>query len=370
MKKFLVIIVMLLLISSCEKISKMNGQYKWLVETVADYGYPMEIKSGAFYDEKGNELAGIPADMYLEKQWWSGDSGSIVVGDEFRPLPSKMYIRWYSYAEDKFYEGEFNLNHHKIEDEFKKGFKCSNGKYTFSALKVAVAPAGQVFLYLTGGNILLVDAFTAKEIFVNDFKKEMGIRDDIKITRQELREENIIDMPLQTKKEIQTKIFSTDIWRNINIHYPWKYTFEVIDFNGTFNILKEKQGADFISGEQTWCVEGENYYTLPVPKAIPLELSGDFETAAGRILNIRVLPGNVNQVEPKKQSYEIRRAREQELVKIFKEFYEKIGKQEFELHLKVSSDFKTGKVYLKKGNTQQEIPNVEVQIEDLTYNEK
>lgn len=151
----------------------MNGKYEWSVETVADMGYPMEILGGAFLDDKEEVLAGIPADMYLNNQWWNGDSGSIAAGEDFRPLPSLMTIRWFSYAEDKFYEGKFNLDHKNLEEEFNKTFKCSFGNEKYSSIKVALAPEGQAFLYLTGPNMKLFGNYQAQEIFISDFKEEM-----------------------------------------------------------------------------------------------------------------------------------------------------------------------------------------------------
>lgn len=61
------------------------------------------------------------------------------------------------------------------------------------------------------------------------------------------------------------------------------------------------------------------------------------------------------------------RQREQALVKQFKEFYKKIGEQSFEIHLRINEDYNEGKVFLKKGNIEEEIPNVEVRISDNTF---
>lgn len=358
----------MLLMSSvaCKKINTMNGKYKWLVETVADYGYPMEIKGGGFMDEKGEILAGIPADMYLNGQWWNGDSGSMVTGEEFRPLPSVMTIRWFSYAEDKFYQGKFTLDHKKLEEEFNKIFPCNFGKYSYSAIKVALAPGGQVFLYLTGPNMKLLGSYQAEEIVVPDFREEMGITAD-GVTRKESVGKRVAKMPASTQREIQQGSIRKDIWKNINKTYPWKYTYEIAGDNRPLKILDRTQGADFISGEQTWCLENEDYFTQSIPKAVPLEIDARFKTEAGRELTVYLYIGHVNGVEPKMQTYEVQRAREQELVQLFAGFYEKIGKEEFSIHLKINDDLKTGRLYLKRGNTEQEIPNVQIEIYDETF---
>lgn len=367
MKKLLGLLMIIgLLVNSCEKINNMNNKYEWLTLTTADMGYPMKIRYGYFYDNKNENIAGIPADMILQSQWWSGDSGVVIAGEQYRSVPFGMKIKWFSYAEDKFYEGDFKLDYEKLTKLFKEGLNCkesSNYKY----FKVSIAPGGQVFLYLLGGNSLLVGSYQAKEYVVNDFKAEMRYRVD------ETREEYLVDfvkkMPLQTQQEISEKRINTQIWKDINLHYPWSYTFKVADFNNSFDLKEKDIIVNYINGENARCISEIDYLTKSSPKAIPLEIDGEFETSAGRKFTIRIYPGNVNGQEPQKQTYEVQRGREQELVKLFKDFYEKVGKKDFEIHLKLSPDFKTGKVYLKKDNIEQEIPKVQVDIFDMTFDQ-
>ncbi|AZA89547.1 Uncharacterised protein [Chryseobacterium nakagawai] len=176
-------------------------------------------------------------------------------------------------------------------------------------------------------------------------------------------------MPLQTQQEISEKRINTQIWKDINLHYPWSYTFKVADFNNSFDLKEKDIIVNYINGENARCISEIDYLTKSSPKAIPLEIDGEFETSAGRKFTIRIYPGNVNGQEPQKQTYGVQRGREQELVKLFKDFYEKVGKKDFEIHLKLSPDFKTGKVYLKKDNMEQEIPKVQVDIFDMTFDQ-
>ncbi|KIA85465.1 DUF2931 family protein [Kaistella jeonii] len=343
----------------------MSDKYEWLTLTVADYGYPMEIRNGSFYNEKGEDIAGIPADMYLNHQWWDGDSGIAVTGDQYREVPSSMKIKWFSYAEDKFYKGDFKLDHEKISALFKEGLKCNDGAKNYNYIKLAIAPGGQVFLYLVGGNTVLIGSFLAKEIFILNFKEEMGY------TVDESRSQFLVDftakMPLQTQKEIAEKKINTTIWNDINKKYPWKYTLEALEFEHLpLTMQDDKKGANYISGEKAWCTNTD-YFTKTEWKPVPTEIDGVFKTSAGRTFTIRIYPGNVDGKEPNKQTYEVQRAREQELVKLFRDFYEKTGKQDFEIHLRMDDHFKNGKVFLRKGTLEQEIPNTEVEIFDNTF---
>ncbi len=289
----------------------------------------------------------------------------MIVGEQYRPIPFGMKIKWFSYAEDKFYEGDFKLDYEKLSGLFKEGLNCkesSNYKY----FKIALAPGGQVFLYLLGGNSLLVGDFLAKEshsLQWTDLGNHTNAerKDDVKYYQSK--------MPLQTQQEISEKRINTQIWKDINLHYPWSYTFKVADFNNSFDLKEKDIIVNYINGENARCISEIDYLTKASPKAIPLEIDGEFETSAGRKFTIRIYPGNVNGQEPQKQTYEIQRGREQELVKLFKDFYAKIGKKDFEIHLKLSPDFKTGKVYLKKGNLEQKIPKVQVDIFDMTFDQ-
>ena len=346
----------------------MDNKFAWSVETVADYGYPMKIKSGAFYDEDGKVIAGIPADMYLSQQWWSGNSGSIIAGEQYKSIPKKMDIRWFSYSEDKFYSGTFNLDSEKLKSIFSKGLDCGDVKINSSYLKIALAPGGQLFLYLTSPNTELFGVYQAQEFTVIDFKKEMGYTIDE--TRMESFDAYVKKMPIQTQQEIANKNISMNIWKDISLRYPWKYTVEAKGWKSNFlSMQDENRGAEFVSGEDAWCRDTD-YFTKATPKPVPTEIDGVFKTSAGRTFTIRIYPGNVDGLEPNKQTYEVQRAREQELVKLFKDFYKKTNNQEFEIHLKMDEYFKNGKVFLKKGTLEQEIPNTEVQIFDDTFGDE
>lgn len=363
--KFL-LCTLILFLHNCEKIQNMNGKYEWLILTVADYGYVMEIVDGDFLSVNNESIASVPGNQVLQYQWWNGESGLMITGEQYKELPARMKIKWFSYAEDKFYEGDFKLDYEKISNLFKQGLKCSNGRTNYHYFKVAIAPGGQVFLYLMGGNAILLGSYQAEENYLLKWT-DLGNRSNDQ--RKNAVQHYQLKSPLQTQKEIAENRINTTIWKDINIKYPWKYTLEAEEFeNLAFTMLKERKGVDYINGEQTWCTDTD-YFIKTSHKAIPLEIDGVFKTAAGRTFTIRIYPGNVEGLEPNKQSYEVRRGREQKLVKLFKEFYEKIDRQDFDIHLRMDPHFQTGKVYLKKGNIEQEIPDTEVQIFDDTFGE-
>ena len=140
----------------------MNKKYEWLVLTAADDGYPMEIIYGELTDPIGRG-GNIPTGQLLRSRLF-GDAGMMIVGDEFRPLPHKMKIKWFSYAENKFFKGEFDLDHKYIEAIFEQEeyIYRDGGGIDF---KVVPIPDGKVMLYLYGVNTFLLGIYQGKRIY-------------------------------------------------------------------------------------------------------------------------------------------------------------------------------------------------------------
>ena len=56
------------------------------------------------------------------KSGWGGSAVGWAVGDEMQPAPDSLEIRWFSYTEDKFYQGKFLLPQARIHALFKQGY--------------------------------------------------------------------------------------------------------------------------------------------------------------------------------------------------------------------------------------------------------
>ena len=76
-------------------------------------GYPMEIVEGRFITSDGKSIP-LGAE-FLEGDWGLSHSG-VVGGDGTAPAPDSLEVRWFSYPEDKFYEGHFLLPQKTIYD--------------------------------------------------------------------------------------------------------------------------------------------------------------------------------------------------------------------------------------------------------------
>lgn len=70
-------------------------------------GYPTRIIEGTFKRSDGQTF-NVPNSHYLF-DGWQGSAIGEVSGNEHQPAPDSLYLQWLSYAEDKFYEGRFQL---------------------------------------------------------------------------------------------------------------------------------------------------------------------------------------------------------------------------------------------------------------------
>lgn len=82
-------------------------KFEWLPETSGDETCPVEVVNGDFIlsDES---IVAIPSNEYLNGIW-GANSGTMVVNDSKKPVPKSMEITWFSYAENKFFSGKFEL---------------------------------------------------------------------------------------------------------------------------------------------------------------------------------------------------------------------------------------------------------------------
>ena len=151
--------------------------------------------------------------------------------------------------------------------------------------------------------------------------------------------------------------------------YPWRFTFHLVDRDDYPEKIvgEEENHVVFINAEKRLKLNEVNYFITPEPKPIPIELVTTFDAPGGRY-EFRIFPGNVGGKEFSVLPYDQYRKREQQLVKLFKEFYERIGKQPFDLHLEIDKKFENPKLYLKKDDIMQEIPNVEFELFNSTFN--
>lgn len=155
----IVLVLIVILIAGC----KSTRKYDWLATECAPKNFPMQIIEASLHCPNGY-IQPVPKGKIISKGW--GQFVSIhIVGSQYKPVPNKLNITWFSYREDKFYSGDFELPYEKLKQLFKEGFLDDNGKIEiYHRIMIGVAPQGYVSIWLTGSNnIIKVATFEAKE---------------------------------------------------------------------------------------------------------------------------------------------------------------------------------------------------------------
>jgi hypothetical protein len=221
------LIALLLFFSSagyCSMFSKNKTRFDWLASASAPRNYPMKIISGTFYyhNDKGGlyipEVSSINAG-------WGVSSGVHVVGEEFKALPDRLDIRFFSYAENKMYHGSFDLPYEKILMLFKEGVAQDKDNPRFQKIVAGIAPGGAVAVWAMGSE--------TREVFFGKADAYEGtLTDSLNNTVDEGEErEDYVNRALQdclTPEQI-TDIKKNGIpfglWDRYRKQYHWQPTF-------------------------------------------------------------------------------------------------------------------------------------------------
>jgi len=363
------ILLFLITIYSCKKEEKMFTKvqkFEWLAQVGADITAPMEVVHGSFIDSEG-ESQWIPSGEYLGNNRWGDGGGVWVVGDEKRRIPERINITWFSYTENKFYTGDFELPQKKIYDLFQKdygNFTNDNGtesKNEYHTFLLGIAPQGLITLWISGFATTEIGTYQAHETQINwnDFHKgEKSVLLDL------YRKQ----MPLFVQEEIKQHTISSEYYKNrlrryhytIGVNNP---EFKIYDYwipfinnevytkasNGLI-FLKDAEASKAIATEMVLYIKDHfNHY---------LEVRIDVGLLNGKIPN--------QDLEPLEQ-----RQYNNQLMDRFKTFYEQ--NKEVQLYIKfddkivksnINKPVYCGKVCLKSPTNEVEIPNSFVEVYD------
>lgn len=367
MKKKVLWVLLCLMFNQCNKLKYMNEKkYRWIVYTTADAGYPMDIVDGWFTYENGGYTS-IP--NVLTRAGLLRDSGSMLIGEDYRPVPVEMEIYWFSPVENKFFKGKFKLDKEKMTQLFEAAEKIDRS----GGLKVAPIPGGRVILYFYGSaSIAILGVYQGEEYVVKGdeaFRREVGQPTHSTDTREEYIK--IFDYPQHVQEELKSGKINYQLWDNIMKKYPWRFR---IDYEVPLYMVNGEMilGA-FIDGTDYGPHENTEVMTTYLPKPVPYRVGEKFNTrpdGSGMEMVYRIYIGNVSGKKEEYQylEYEDYRKREQELMKLFADFYENIGRTEFEVVLKLKDKFIPKGVYLKKGEVEQQIPDVYIEAYNDTFN--
>ena len=138
--------------------------HAWNVTESAPAERPMQVVSGALSHDSGHSVY-VP-DLKIFCNGWGTVGSSHVIDGAVGPLPTRLELCWFSFAENAFYALDVELPQKDITERFCEGFENPLNATTssFSMINVGVAPWGEVSLWLCGpGAAVEVASFVATQ---------------------------------------------------------------------------------------------------------------------------------------------------------------------------------------------------------------
>ncbi len=242
--------LLLTLLTTGTAMSAEQTRFDWSASDSAPQYYAMKIISGTlcFHGSANGAGTYVPGGGVISHGW--GLLNSIhVSGEALKPLPDKLDITFFSYLEDQFYRGSFDLPYDNIlklfqEEEAKPKRKTMDGKELPNSYKiiVGVAPDGTVAMWMRGQG--------ARELFFGKAQKvEMDFSNASKIPMAS-REERTAYVKKVAERESTPDILAAirkngipfNKWSDYRKTYNWTPTFAV-------NNPPSKVSISFYNGE-------------------------------------------------------------------------------------------------------------------------
>ncbi|WP_168204110.1 DUF2931 family protein [Aliikangiella coralliicola] len=235
------------------------NKFDWLASESAPEGFPMRIIEGNFYDSKGGSLY-IPTKAGIHHGWGTAVSTHIVGADK-KPLPNRFDILCFSYAENVFYGGEFDLPYEHILALFKSKYYSPRTAEdaTFRKLVAGVTPGGYVTVWAVGIGRQI-------EVFKGQLDKIdvpwTRVLDNPNVSREDYIESSLKEAlsDVQYQQIKQGKI-PFGIWEKYAQRFPWKPKVIGLDspdlirdiefFNGERDYYSLDHGNDWNDREHT-----------------------------------------------------------------------------------------------------------------------
>lgn len=263
-------------------ISGMGGKmekFDWLASESAPKNYPMEIVSGDFFYHDGGSLY-VPNRKTIHKGWGTPVSNH-VVGPEFKSLPNRLDITFFSYSENVFYQGSFDLAYERIRNLFGAGYYSpkERGQTTYDEITAGVAPGGVVSVWLYG-----LDRRT--EVFFGHAEKVEipweRILDNPEVSREEFISDEIKEsLDPEAYESFKQDGIPYGTWDRYHTRYHWQLDVVVI---GKPVIIER---MEFYNGEIDYRLFPLDESVEAQTKAIPSYIGFIWQSPEGQAYTIR-----------------------------------------------------------------------------------
>lgn len=126
-------------------------KYEYQASESAPINLPMEILAGSLIYHDGSGSLYVPSHVIIANGWGDWRSSHVLTNSN-HPLPNRLDLYFYSYTEDQFYQGSFDLPFERIKALFEKGYYSrSEGQILkHNLFTIGIAPGGVVSLWIDG----------------------------------------------------------------------------------------------------------------------------------------------------------------------------------------------------------------------------
>jgi hypothetical protein len=246
----------------------------WLASNSAPAGTPIRITAGAFAFPGGGSIY-IPSRTL--HAGWGREVSVHIVGPETKPLPDRMEITFFSFLEDKFYQGSFALPHEQIVKLFADGYRSfeeDSGRDTFRTMVAGVAPGGAVAVWVSGVERQVEVFFGQAQAVDLNWHAAMGVsasadrRRFVAGSLAEAAESDSLVTPM-------TERIPFGLWAAYRHEYRWRPAFDGIAAPSRIDRLS------FFNGERDYMVLPLDAAAERTPRPVPSLISFT-DTRAGR----------------------------------------------------------------------------------------
>lgn len=257
-----IIILFSTIISSCQE-QKMEEKFDWSGTLSAPQEYPIEVYKGAL---KSSDFTQYFKNWGIINTGWGNQGGTMVVGPDQKSVPNSLEITWLSFAENKFYDGQFDLPKERIASLFKEGYTdpVTNEKETYKNIVIGLAPKGTVVVWLLSTGIQTeVARFKARETQIDiesvsgddrymfDKSYTASVLADPMIIRPEIKEKlNAEGYPPATVYETYEKKYSWSPKLELPNEQATFFAFEMCngekEFNGSINFKETNRAIPYL----------------------------------------------------------------------------------------------------------------------------
>ncbi|KFE97881.1 hypothetical protein IX38_19640 [Chryseobacterium luteum] len=259
--------------------------YDWKETISCPPGYPVEVYKGGLQNLQEGTYTSLNLGLHRGLEGWGSTGRSMDSG--VKPLPNHLNVVYLSYAEDKFFQVDCDLDYEKMASLFHKGYdvKAASGSgkirhENYDTVIVGFAPGGVCVIWIEGGGRQTeIGRYQGKEVIIPQ-KEIDGLDSHNHLLFEPVYRKKMMKDPNIVPLAIQGKPIPYGIWDIYRKRYSWKPVFELQDSSILDN--KTQVMLFYINGEI------ENIFTEKLPlkdfekKTIPKRIVFSFKDKNGK----------------------------------------------------------------------------------------